>query len=149
MARRKYLFFQATKKKGNRCVDRALSCSEYNPVRTKAEAKCRSQAAADTNRGSRSPSKVWIKGLCQDQFRKETNFSKIHKHCGTRSALTSTQCNSYSQEKVAWYNTNSWKAVSVSPRIPLLTCMGGDFELTLAKRDDFKPPLWGFSPLLT
>lgn len=35
-------FLQVTKKCGDRCVDRALSCSEFNPVRTKAEAKCRS-----------------------------------------------------------------------------------------------------------
>lgn len=85
-----------------------------------------------------------MKGLCHDRFRKETNFSKIHRHCGTSSALTSTQCDSYSQEKIAWYDTDSRRAVSVSPRTSVLTCMGGDVELIFTKRNDFKTPRWGF-----
>lgn len=145
-------FLQPTKKHGAGCIDRALSCSEFNPVRTKAEAKCRClhlrQLQTPTGEADPHQRFEW-KGCVMISLEKKQTWSKIRKHCGTSSASTSTQCNSYSQKKIAWYDTDSWKATSVSQRTSVFTCMGGDFELTVAKREDFKMPLWGFSALLT
>lgn len=145
-------FLQATKKHCDGCVDRALSCSEFNPVRTKAETKCRSlhlrQLQIPTGEGDPHQRFKW-KGCVMISLEKKQMWSKIHKHCGTSSALISTQCNSYSQEKISWYGTDSWKATSVSLRTSVLTCMGGDYELIVVKREDFKTPLWSFSALLT
>lgn len=99
--------FFAAHKAAYRCIDRALSCSELNPVRTISGAKCRSlhPRYLQTPTGEADPhqSFEW-KGCFMISSGKKQTRSKIQEHCGTSSASVSTQCNTWSQKKIAWYN---------------------------------------------
>lgn len=83
-----------------------------------------SQLQIPTGEADSDQSFEW-KGCFMISSAKKQTQNKIWEYCGTNSSLISSQCNSYSQ-KIAWYNTNAWKATCISMWTLVLTCMAKD-----------------------